>query len=328
METHDCLSAVRRIDLGVHPTPLHRMERLEQELGHRRIFIKRDDLTGLGPGGNKTRNLEFLLAQCLDQGCDTVVVAGPLQSNLCALTAAACARLELRCEVVLNGERSQPLRGNLLLNELLGARVHYLGPVPQREREEQVKLLADQLRTQGRRPYVIENGGTTGLGALGYASVVRELMEQCAQMGLGPLTIYAPVGNGGVSAGLALGNWLYGMPFRVVAVSVEDDRETAGQHITRTIADSVSLLGCPEPPPLDRLCRLTDEFRGGGWGVRTAESEAAVLLLARLEGILSEHVYTSKVLAGMIAELRRGDVSGDVCFLHTGGIGSLYAQYE
>ena len=327
MEKLDYLSSVPRISLGIYPTPLHPMEHMEQVLCRPGIWIKRDDLTGLGPGGNKTRNLEFLLAQCLEQHCDLVVVSGPPQSNLCALTAAACARLGLECKVVVNGERPVQLTGNLMLNQLLGAEVRYVGQVSQTERSQQVEKLVKQLCAEGRRPYVIKNGGTTGLGALGYVSAIPELVRQCRELNTGPLTIYAPVGNGGVAAGLALGNWLYGMPFRIVAVSVEDDRETAAQHITRTIAESVSLLSCPEPPPLERLCRLTDEFRGGGWGVRTAESEEAVLLLARLEGILSEHVYTSKVLAGMMAEIRRGDVSGNVCFLHTGGIGSLYAQY-
>lgn len=328
METRDYLSSVPRISLGIHPTPLHPMEHMERVLRRPGIWIKRDDLTGLGPGGNKTRNLEFLLAQCLDQHCDLVVVSGPPQSNLCALTAAACARLGLECEVVVNGECPDQLTGNLLLNQLLGARVHYMGRVSQAERNRQAEELVMRLRARGRRPYIIENGGTTGLGALGYVSAIPELVRQCRELNLGPLTIYAPVGNGGVAAGLALGNWLYGMPFRIVAVSVEHDRERAERAIQETMAASAAILDCPAPPNLEQLCRLTDEFRGDGWGVPTQESEAAVLMLARLEGILSDHVYTSKVLACMVEELRRGAENGSVCFLHTGGVGSLYAQVE
>ncbi len=327
MEGLHCLQCVPRLDIGLFPTPLHPLRRLETDLGRPGIFIKRDDLNGVGPGGNKVRSLEYLLADAVDRGCDTIFASGPLQSNLCTLTAAACAKLGLGCVLVLSGDRPAQSTGNLLLNDLLGPQVHYLGPVPRQEREDAVQALCAAARRQGHRPYVIQNGATTGRGALGYVRAVPELLEQCAQLGLSDLTIYAPAGNGGVAAGLVLGNWLARLPFHIVVVSVEYDHGDTCANVARTMAESAAILGCPPPPDLESICRVTDEFRGGGWGCNTPDSEAAVLRLARMEGILSENIYNSKVLVGMEAELSRGTVNGNVCFLHTGGIGSLYAQY-
>lgn len=323
----DLLHAVPRLDIGLFPTPLHPMKRLEQELGHPGIWIKRDDLNGIGPGGNKIRSLEYLLAEAAGQGCDTVLAAGPLQSNLCSLTAAACAKLGLACILVLNGDRPAQLTGNLLLNDLLGAQVHYLGQVSRGQREAAIQELCAEVRKQGGSPYVILNGATTGRGALGYTRAVPELMDQCSQMGLENLTLYAPAGNGGVAAGLVLGNWLAGSPFRIVVVSVEYDYADTCAHITETMAESAEILGCALPPPPESLCRITAEFRGDGWGCDTPSSRAEVLRLARMEGILSENIYNSKVMVAMETEIRQGKADGNVCFLHTGGIGSLYAQY-
>lgn len=321
------LDAVPRLDIGLFPTPLHRLDRLSRELDHP-IYIKRDDLNGIGPGGNKIRSLEFLLAEAAASGCDTVLVSGPLQSNLCSLTAAACAKLGVHCILVLNGERPPRRTGNLLLNDLLGAEVHYLGQVDRAIREAAVTELYNHCRSLGHATYVVRNGATTGLGALGYVRAIPELMDQCKGMELHDLTIYAPAGNGGVAAGLVLGNYLAGQPFHIVVVSVEYDHAETCVNVNRTMAESAQILGVSSLPSLESLCRVTAQFRGRGWGCNTAESEQAVLRLARMEGILSEHIYNSKVLVGMESEIRQGLVSGPACFLHTGGIGSLYTQYE
>ena len=328
MEGLDCLRSVGRLDIGLFPTPLHRLRRLEQDLQFPGIYIKRDDLNGIGPGGNKIRSLEYLLAEAREQNCDLVFVSGPLQSNLCTLTAAACAKTGLDCEIVVNGDRPQTPTGNLLLNELLGAGVHYLGPVSQSQRADAVQALCDDARRRGRRPYVIQNGASTGRGALGYVNAVPELMGQCAAMGLEGMTIYVPAGNGGVASGLVLGNYLAGSPFRIVVVSVEYDYRDTCAHLNKIMGESAKLLGVAPPPDAEALCRVTEEFRGAGWGCNTPDSEREVLRLARMEGILSENIYNSKVLVGMETEIRRGGVSGNLCFLHTGGIGSLYAQYS
>lgn len=322
-----CLAAIPHLTLGLFPTPLHPLHRLTADLGCP-VYIKRDDLNGIGPGGNKIRSLEYLLAEAVSLGCDTIFASGPLQSNLCSLTAAACAKLGLGCVLVLNGSRPQRPEGNVLLNDLLGAEVHYLGAADHSAREAAVQTLCDQCRQEGGTPYVIRNGATTGRGALGYVRAIPELLRQCQQMGLPDLTIYAPAGNGGVAAGLVLGNHLAGSPFHIVVVSVEYDYAETCARISHTIQESAKILGCSDVPALEALCRVTAQFRGGGWGCSTHASEQAVLRLARMEGILSENIYNSKVLVGLESEIRQGITAGPVCFLHTGGIGSLYAQYH
>lgn len=327
MDKLDLLEQIPRLDIGLFPTPLHPLKRLEQELHYSGIWIKRDDLNGIGPGGNKIRSLEYLLADALNQGCDTILASGPLQSNLCTLTAAACAKLGLHCTLVLNGTAPSQPTGNLLLNQLLGPEVHYAGAVSQAEREKMVQAVRAQIIAKGGRPYLIENGATTGRGALGYVRAVPEMIQQCSHLGIRDLTLYVPAGNGGVASGLVLGNWLAGSPFHIVVVSVEYDHAETCAHMTKTMQESAQILGCAPPPPVESLCRVTADFRGGGWGCDTPESREEVLRLARLEGILTERIYNSKVLVAMEHEIRCGRTTGAVCFLHTGGIGSLYAQY-
>ncbi len=321
------LSQVDRVRLAVLPTPLEPLANREKELEHSGIWIKRDDLTGLGPGGNKLRSLEFLAGHAVAQGKDTLIASGPLQSNLCTLTAAACAKLGLRCVLVHNGTKPERAEGNVLLNRLLGAESHYLGTVDSAERERYVEALCEKLSGTC-RPYVIRNGATTGRGALGYTNAVPELAAQFRERGLQDVTLFAPGGNGGVATGLIYGNALLGFPFRVVIISVEDDRDTLSRHIQETMADLEAILGLPFPGRLEDACVLDGSYRGAGWGANTLESCRAVEDFARREGILVEHVYNSKVLVGMEDYIRRGRVPGAACYLHTGGFGSLFAQYQ
>jgi len=326
MYVTDYLAPISRLSLGQFPTPLHRLSRLEADLKHKGIFIKRDDLNGLGSGGNKIRSLEFLLADAVARGCDTVIGAGPVQSNLCSLTAAACAKLGLRCILVVNGPMAQSMTGNLLLNHLLGAELHQMGLVSTEERTAEMHRIYQKCLDEGLHPYVVENGASTGRGALGYVNAVPEMVEQCRQMGLDNMTIYVPAGNGGVSSGLVLGNYLAGSPFDIVVVSIEDDYELTHSYLDKIMHDSAAILGAP-CPEVEDACRITVEFRGDGWGKNTPESADEVLRMARMEGVLIENVYNSKVMVALETEVRRGDAKGNVCFLHTGGIGSLYAQY-
>ena len=298
------LAKVPRAQLLPGPTPLHPMARFCVQPGVQPL-IKRDDMTGIGPGGNKIRCLEFLLGQAMAEGCDCVLAAGPEQSNLCTLTAAVCARLGLACELVHNSDRPEQARGNLLLNRLLGVRSHFLGPVSGEESNVWMEKLSEQYRQQGRRPFVVRNGASTGCGALGYAAAAVELQKQCREMGISSLTLFAPGGNGGVAAGLVYGNALLGGPFRIVAIT-----------------------GLPCPAPVHQLCTITDQYRGGGWGINTPDSAEMVAAFARMEGIFIENVYTSKVLVGMEDWVRTGKATGAVCYLHTGGFGSLFSQYE
>lgn len=320
------LSRTQRIPLLPGPTPLHRASRFLREYDGA-VYIKRDDMTGIGPGGNKIRSLEFLLGEAVDRGCDTVLVAGPGQSNLCTLTAAACARLGLECQVAHNCGKPEERQGNLLLNQLLGVESHFLGPVDAQVRAEFVEQLARDCAAAGKKPYIVRNGATTGRGALGYTAAVSELMEQCRRQGIENLTLFAPGGNGGVAAGLVYGNALMGRPFRIVIVSVEDEREVLLEHIASTIREAEAITGLACPGSVEELCEVTDDYRGRGWGANTTESAQAVLEFIRSEGIFVENVYNSKVLVGMRHWAEQGRVSGPICYLHTGGFGSLFSQY-
>lgn len=320
------LEETPRASLLVGPTPLHPMRAFHEAEGITAL-IKRDDMTGLGPGGNKVRSLEFLLGDALSQNSGVVLAAGPAQSNLCALTAAACARVGLPCELILNSSEPERKEGNLLLAQILGAKLHFLGPCDGDARNQHMEELAQTYQQQGRRPYVIRNGASTGRGALGYAAAAVELSQQCRDRGIREMTVFLPGGNGGMCAGLIYGNELLGRPFRVVVISVEDDRETLIRHITEIIHGVEEITGLPFGVPVTQSAEVIDSYRGEGWGKNTPESEQEIFSFARSEGIFIENVYNSKVLVGMRDWINKGKIQGTVCFLHSGGFGSLFAQY-
>ena len=320
------LRSTPRVQLIPSPTPLHRL-RMQPEAEGVQLFIKRDDMTGIGPGGNKVRSLEFLLGEAKRQGAEKILAAGPPQSNLCVLAAAACARAGFTCELVINGDEPERKQGNLLLEELLGVKIHFLGSCDGETRNKYMESLAEDYRRAGEKVYVVRNGATSGRGALGYASAAVELRNQCRQTGIERMTVFVPGGNGGVAAGLIYGNALLNAPFDLVIVSVEDDRQTLSAHIRDVIAETERITGIPMPVGINDAAVITDAYRGNGWGENTEESERAVLSFARSEGIFLENVYNSKVFVGMMDWVESGKASGNVCYLHTGGFGSLFAQY-
>jgi 1-aminocyclopropane-1-carboxylate deaminase/D-cysteine desulfhydrase-like pyridoxal-dependent ACC family enzyme len=303
------------------------MENLSKTYGYPGIYIKRDDMTGLGPGGNKLRSLEFIAGEAISRGKDTLIALGPVQSNLCTLTAAACAKLGLKCIIVHNGEKPDRPTGNVLLNQLLGAQTHYIGCVGNAERDIYVNGLCADIKKKC-RPYVVRNGATTGVGALGYVNAILELELQHSQKGIAPCTIFVPGGYGGVASGLIYGNALRGFPFRIVVVSVEDDRETLGINIQRVISEIEELLRLPFGCSLDEACTIDDQYRGEGWAKDTPASRQKVLDFPKSEGIFIELIYNSKVLVGMEDYIHNDKVDGNVCWLHTGGFGSLFSQFK
>ena len=179
----------------------------------------------------------------------------------------------------------------------------------------------------GHRPYIVRNGATSGRGCLGYVKAVPELVRQTREMGLENLTLFAPGGNGGVASGLIYGNALCGFPFHIVIISVENDRETLTADIRRTIKEAEGILNLPFPGALEESCVIDDSYRGGGWGENTDQSSQIITQFAQAEGILIENIYNSKVLVGMRDYVCSGKTDGPACFLHTGGFGSLFAQY-
>lgn len=310
-----------RQPLGCWPTPVQPLERLSAHLGGPRLWVKRDDLSGLAFGGNKTRKLEFLVGAALAEGCDTLLTAGAAQSNHCRQTAAAAARCGLACHLLLGGEAPPEADGNLLLDHLLGARVHWCGA---RRKGEDLPELAEQLRRQGRRPCVIPYGGSSALGAVGFAAALRELQAQA----IVPTHIVFASSSGGTHAGLLAGRALTALRAELWGIRI-DKEDAPGRPFATEIADlavaCADLLGLPSDPRLAEV-QLLEDWLGQGYGVVGAAEREAVGLAARFEGLLLDPVYTGRAFAGLLDLLRRGTFRPEdrILFWHTGGTPALF----
>ena len=313
-----------RFPLGTFPTPLEPLPRLTAALGGPDLWVKRDDESGLALGGNKVRKLELLLGEALAQQADVVLTTGGAQSNHARLTAAAAKRAGLGCILVLRGDPALAPQGNLLLDHLLGADVRVFACRPE-ERAIRMAQIADEQRAAGRRPYVIPLGGSTGLGALGYALAAKELADQASAQRLRVDHVIVSSSSGGTQAGLVLGTRLYGLPWRVWGIT-PDATEVELQALVADVASqAAALLGLPPIPPAEIIVR--DAYVGPGYGVMTPECRQAIRLVARTEGLLLDPVYTGKAMSGLIDLIRRGILKkGEtVVFWHTGGTPALFA---
>jgi len=301
-----------RVSLGNFPTPLDPLPRLSAELGVE-VLLKRDDLTGLGLGGNKIRKLEMLMADALAAGADAVVTCGAVQSNHCRCTAAAAARLGLGCGLVLFEGRHNE-NGNRLLDELFGAAVEH-HPASDRDRAEE---LMARLGKRYRKPYVIPFGGSNALGAAAYVWCYEELRDQLAGRAG---TLFCVTSSGATHAGLALGEAILGGP-KVVGVSIGDPVADCLARLATLVADTGRLVGGPTA----LTARVLDGYQGAGYGVPSGEGLAAIRRLARTEGVLLDPVYTSKAMAALLATA--AEVDPPVTFLHSGGIPALFAYAD
>ena len=324
------LSRFPRVSLARLPTPIEPLSRLSAHLGGPQLFVKRDDLTGLGLGGNKLRKLEFLLGEALAQGADSVLTVGALQSNHARQTAAACARLGLACELILrrssHATEAYSSSGNMLLNRLFGACVHCLDP--HQSREDVMAARADALRREGRQPYCIPVGGSCGLGNLGYVSCAAEIAAQAAAAALRFDAIVVATGSGGTQGGLLAGMTLQGGT-AVIGIAVEGDRGEQEVLASRQAADTLHLLGCSDGVPPERTC-VMDDFVGPGYARPTDSMREAVSLAARFEGLVLDPVYTGKAFAGLVALARSRRFGKDqaLLFVHTGGAPGLFGYPE
>jgi len=312
-------------------TPIQRLPRLEQALGGGvRVFVKRDDLTGVGLGGNKLRKLEFLLGEAIARGCDTFLTVGGVQSNHARLTAAASARAGLACELVLADivPRADPeyrRNGNVLLDGLFGAAVHYVAASADplafaRER-------AAELEGMGRKPYVVGSGGSSPLGCLGYAACAAEIARQEEESGEKFVRIVIPNGSSGTHAGLAAGFVaLGGEPARVKAFTVLQPADAARVTTIEKARATLALLRDDVVLP-EQAIDICGSQRGEGYGIPTTESLEAIRMLARAEGLLVDPVYGAKAFAGLLADVRAGVYRpGEaVLFVMTGGLPGLFA---
>ncbi|RME34590.1 MAG: D-cysteine desulfhydrase family protein [Thermoflexia bacterium] len=315
---------VPRVSIAHLPTPLEPLPRLTAFLNGPQIWVKRDDQTGLAMGGNKARKLEFLVAQALAQGADTLITCGAAQSNHARQTAAAAARFGLSCVLVLRGDPPQQAQGNLLLDRLLGAEIIWAGDAPLADRMEKT---AASLQDRGRRPYIVPYGGSNRLGVCGYVAAMEELLAQSAREGLEFDHIVLASSSGGTQAGLALAARARGYRGHILGISVDLQADPLRRRIADLARETADLLEfrisfAPEDFAVE------DGYLGGGYGIVGDLEREAIRLLARTEGILLDPVYTARAFGGLIDLIRRGAFSRRerVLFWHTGGIAGLFAR--
>jgi D-cysteine desulfhydrase family pyridoxal phosphate-dependent enzyme len=316
------LEQIPRIELAITPTPLQETPRLAAALGLDRLLVKRDDNTGLALGGNKARKLEYLVADALREGADILVTLGAPQSNHCRCTAAAASAAGLDAHLVFSGQPVHEVQGNMVLDQLMGATWSFAGDRPVAQRTAEV---AEELRSAGRRPYVIPGGGSNGLGALGYVRCAFELAAQLAQRKDRPRYVVCAGGSCGTLSGLTLGMALAGSDTQVVGVSIS---RAIADRVARTrevMAESCKHLDVALPPAAPEIW---EGYVGPGYGMPTDMSRRALEIAARTEGLVLDPVYTAKAFGGLIGEVEVGRVKrGDlVVFVHTGGAPALFAD--
>ncbi|HEU0293534.1 MAG TPA: D-cysteine desulfhydrase family protein [Anaerolineales bacterium] len=315
------MNNIPRLHFAHLPTPIEELPRLSEALGGPRILIKRDDQTGLAFGGNKTRKLEFLVAEAREQGAKTLISGGALQSNHCRQTAAAAARFGLDCILVLNGEMPEHPSANLLLDQLFGAEI--LTIADRRERDRVLQETFDKAVADGRKPYLVPYGGSSPTGALGYAFAVEEFMNQNANADW----IVFGTSSGGTHAGLVLGQRVFGYPGKVLGISIDEPEDWLKTRVSKLASDASEKLGEQiDFTPAQVLANA--DYCGAGYGVLTDAEREAVQLFAQCEGLLLDPVYTGRAAAGMIDLIRKGFFKRDetVLFWHTGGQPALFAD--
>ncbi len=320
-----------RYPLAHLPTPLEPLERLSEHLGGPRIFIKRDDCTGLASGGNKTRKLEFLLGHARRQGATCLVTVGGVQSNHVRQTAAAAAKAGLGCHLALDRAVAAQgpgyeATGNAFLDRLLGARVHLCAPGE--GRADLAVRIVEELRGRGEVPYFIPAGGSCPLGALGYVGCALEIVEQARGLDLAIDRVVVASGSGGTQAGLVVGFVRANADIETLGVDIDDEPERVRGDVAGIAEGCAGLLGLETPGRDDMV--VIGGYAAPGYGLPNPGMVEAVRLLARLEGIVLDPVYSGKAMAGLIDMARDGRIAADetIVFVHTGGLPALFAYTQ
>jgi D-cysteine desulfhydrase family pyridoxal phosphate-dependent enzyme len=330
----DALRKLKRVKLAHLPTPIEQLNRLTNLLNGPCLWVKRDDCTGLATGGNKTRKIQFLMADALAKGADTVITVGAIQSNHARQVAAASARLGLRCvlgllDAVPDRAPAYHVLGNVLLDKLFGAEIRITPDLE--ETGDWLNSVAAELTQQGRRPYVIPLGGSNGLGAAAYAEAFLELLSQFEGIQEPLDAIVVPIVSGGTLAGLSLGAAISGWQGRLIGVSASDHTARAIQRVNTPRGAAAEMLGVARETIEQSPLVIDDRFVGKGYGIPTPEGVQAIELLAGQEGLLLDPVYTGKAMAGLLALVREYHFQGEVknlLFWHTGGSAALHAYPE
>ncbi len=314
------MSPLPRIKIAHFPTPIESLPRLSAALGGPRLLVKRDDQTGLAFGGNKTRKLEFLLAEAQANGAKTLITAGAPQSNHCRQTAAAAARHGFDCVLMLAGEPPQNPSANYLLDQLLGAEIVW---GDWETRHQDLQDVFDQAWEAGRRPYLVPYGGSSPTGAAAYAYAIQEMLEQDIQ----PDWIVFGSSSGGTQAGMVAGARIFGFDGKILGISIDEpeaDLKSRVASLASEVADRLESAITFEAGEI----LVNADYAAPGYGVLTERERAAIRLFAKTEGLLLDPVYTGRAAAGMIDLIRQGFFQPDetVLFWHTGGTPSLFAE--
>ncbi len=320
------LDKFERIDLGHFPTRIEYLKNISDQLDGPEIFIKRDDCTGLATGGNKTRKLEFILPDAIKNNADLVVTVGAIQSNHARQTAAACAKLGIKCLIVLeqrlaNAPESYMNSGNIFLNKVFGAEM-LLCPKG-RDVKEYAEEIMEIRKNDGYNPYFIPVGGSNRLGELGYIECMREIIESSSKNSYTHIVL--ATGSGGTHAGLVAGKTLYQSNTKIIGISIKDSASNQEKRVLKLAQNSCEHIGCNAPSKKDII--VFDDYVGAGYAIPTDGMRDALSLMATKEAILLDPVYTGKAFDGLISLVRKNYFSSSdkVLFLHTGGSAALPA---
>lgn len=326
------LSRFPRVSLAHLPTPLELLPRLTAHLGGPNIYVKRDDCTGLGTGGNKTRKLEFLMADAVAKNADVIITQGAVQSNHARQTAAAACKLGIACELIFEKrvtDASDPYlnSGNVLLDRIFGANLRDVEKGT--DMDDAMESLADELRKAGKTPYIIPGGGSNRIGALGYVDSALEFLSQAKEQGVEIDHVVHATGSAGTQAGLITGLRASGTDIPLLGIGVNAPQDIQEEKVFKLAVETAEYVGSPGAVKREDIVANCD-YVGEGYGIPTKAMNDAVMLLARLEGLLFDPVYSGKGLAGMLDLVGKG-YFGDaqnIVFVHTGGIAGLFGYSD
>jgi len=320
------LDSLPRFHLAEFPTPIHYLDGLTKKYNGPAIYMKRDDLTSLGMGGNKIRKLEFLIGEALKQGKDTLVTAGGIQSNHCRLTAAAARKAGLDCHLVLNGVAPENPSGNLLLDKIFNAKINFCD---RKNRDEKLFQVADELAEAGKNPYVIPLGGSNSIGSVGYVSAMKELSLQMADTGFTPDAVVFATSSGGTQAGLTLGAKIIGFKGDILGISIDQTQTGSDPFlpVLTKIANATAKRIKSDIRIVEPDFSLNCDYLGAGYALPGDLEFNAIKDLSFLEGILLGPVYTARAMGGFLDLIQKGCFTRDqtVLFWHTGGTPELFA---
>jgi len=322
------LSRFPRVSLAHLPTPLELLPRLSKHLGGPDIYVKRDDCTGLGTGGNKTRKLEFLIADAMQKNADVIITQGAVQSNHARQTAAAACKVGLACELVFekrvaDANDAYKTSGNVLLDRIFGANIREVEKGT--DMDAAMEEVAEELRSNGKTPYIVPGGGSNTIGALGYVDCALEFLSQANRDGLVIDHVVHATGSAGTQAGLIVGLKATSSNIPLLGIGVNAPKDAQEEKVWKLAVETADYVGAPGCVQREDIVANCD-YVGEGYGIPTQEMNDAVMLLARLEGLLFDPVYSGKGLAGMIDLVGKGHFDGakSIVFVHTGGVAGLF----